>query len=147
MYAGRPTSRGWAFGLGLERLAMVLFQIPDIRLFWSQDPRFSSQFQAGRIQTFQPYSKYPACYKDVSFWLPPTGFHENDLFSDVRSVAGDLVENVVMQSEFVHPKTKKTSRCYRILYRSMDRTMTNEEIDRLQASLRDLMSKNGLELR
>jgi phenylalanyl-tRNA synthetase alpha chain len=26
---------GWAFGLGLERWAMKLFEIPDIRLFWS----------------------------------------------------------------------------------------------------------------
>lgn len=24
-------NKGWAFGLGLERLAMVLFDIPDIR--------------------------------------------------------------------------------------------------------------------
>lgn len=36
---------GWAFGLGLERLAMILFDIPDIRLFWSTDPRFLSQFE------------------------------------------------------------------------------------------------------
>lgn len=28
--------KGWAFGIGLERLAMVLFNIPDIRLFWSE---------------------------------------------------------------------------------------------------------------
>jgi phenylalanyl-tRNA synthetase alpha chain len=49
---------------------MVLFSIPDIRLFWSEDPRFLDQFSKGEITTFQPYSKYPPCYKDMSFWLP-----------------------------------------------------------------------------
>ena len=40
--ADRDVSRqcGWAFGLGLERWAMKLFEIDDIRLFWSKDPRF-----------------------------------------------------------------------------------------------------------
>jgi phenylalanyl-tRNA synthetase alpha chain len=36
------TQVGWAFGLGLERWAMKLFEIQDIRLFWSQDDRFLS---------------------------------------------------------------------------------------------------------
>lgn len=59
---------GWAFGLGLERIAMVLFDISDIRLFWSNDARFSDQFKHGKIKKFVPFSKYPACYKDISFW-------------------------------------------------------------------------------
>ena len=85
---------GWAFGLGLERLAMVLFAIPDIRLFWTDDERFTSQFQAGQIKKFQSYSKYPLCYKDVSFWLPDSGLHPNDVYELIRSEAGDLVERV-----------------------------------------------------
>jgi phenylalanyl-tRNA synthetase alpha chain len=72
---------------------MVLFSIPDIRLFWSSDPRFLSQFKAGVISTFKPYSRYPPCYKDFSFWTAP-GFHENDFCEVVRDVAGDLVEGV-----------------------------------------------------
>jgi len=74
---------------------MVLFSIPDIRLFWSTDPRFVSQFSPGKITTFRPYSKYPPCYKDVSFWTSVhEPLHENDFFDLVRDVAGDVVEDV-----------------------------------------------------
>lgn len=74
------TQAGWAFGLGLERLAMILYDIPDIRLFWSTDPRFTSQFRAGApFAKFIPYSKYPPCYKDVSFWIPEN-YHLNEVY-------------------------------------------------------------------
>ncbi len=37
-------AQGFAFGLGLERLAMIKYKIPDIRLFYSGDLRFINQF-------------------------------------------------------------------------------------------------------
>lgn len=35
---------GWAFGFGIERIAMIRYGIPDIRLFYENDLRFLSQF-------------------------------------------------------------------------------------------------------
>mmetsp|Transcript_23998 Transcript_23998/g.55981 ORF Transcript_23998/g.55981 Transcript_23998/m.55981 type:complete len:280 (+) Transcript_23998:162-1001(+) len=147
MMSSRGNEQGWAFGLGLERLAMVLFSIPDIRLFWSSDPRFHSQFESGEIVTFQPYSKYPPCLKDVSFWTPPS-FHPNDLNEVVRDVAGDLVEKVELIDSYVNPRTERLSNCFRVSYRSMDRSLTNNEIDKLQAEVRKtIVDRLGVELR
>ncbi|GFZ42507.1 Phenylalanine--tRNA ligase, mitochondrial [Saitozyma sp. JCM 24511] len=212
--AGVSHKSGWAFGLGLERIAMVLFSIPDIRLFWSTDPRFLSQFRDGEITTFKPYSRYPPCYKDMSFWVSakqqaavpvaasgggsgrgtesvgsrasagegesgdkggeeagvsaagglepsaittttttPVGgkdkaFHENDYCEIVREVAGDLVETVTLIDEFTHPKTGRQSKAYRINYRSMDRSLSNEEVNALHAQVQDrLVADMGIEIR
>ncbi len=35
---------GWAFGFGIERVAMIRYGIPDIRLFYENDVRFLRQF-------------------------------------------------------------------------------------------------------
>jgi len=131
-----PDRHGWAFGLGLERLAMVLFKIPDIRLFWTDDKRFHKQFKAGQLTPFKPYSKYPPVFKDISFWLPE-GFEPNDFFELGRGVAGDLMEKAELVDEFTNPKKGKTSHCYRITYRSMDRSLTDDEINALQETLRE----------
>ena len=122
---------GWAFGLGLERWAMKLFDINDIRLFWSEDDRFLKQFKEGNITKFKPYSKYPSCYKDLTFWITED-FNENNFMQVVRGVAGDLAETVELLDEFKHPKSGRTSMCFRVNYRHMDRNLTNEEVDKMQ---------------
>ena len=160
--AGVPDQLGWAFGVGLERVAMLLYSIPDIRLFWSKDERFLSQFTSmDQIDTYIPFSKHPACYKDVSFWLRSSSssagggiransqdFHENDFMEIVRDVGGDQVEDVKLTDEFVHPLTNRKSLCYRINYRSLERTLRNEEANQLQKEVeKRLVEKLGVELR
>lgn len=160
--AGVPDQLGWAFGVGLERVAMLLYSIPDIRLFWSKDERFLSQFTSmDQIATYVPFSKHPACYKDVSFWLrgssSGTGggskanarnFHENDIMEIVRNVGGDLVENVKLMDDFVHPVSGRKSLCYRIVYRSLERTLRNDEANELHRRVEEQLVDNlGVELR
>ena len=36
---------GFAFGMGIERITMLLYQIEDIRMFYENDVRFISQFK------------------------------------------------------------------------------------------------------
>ena len=130
---GLPNKKAWAFGLGLERLAMVMFDIPDIRLFWSTDKRFLNQFTAGEITKFQPFSKYEKCYKDVSFFVS-TKFNYNDFCSIARDEdPANLIEEIVLIDEF--KKQKQISQCYRITYRSMDSTLKNADINRIQKSI------------
>ncbi|XP_053874507.1 phenylalanine--tRNA ligase, mitochondrial isoform X4 [Malaclemys terrapin pileata] len=138
--AGAEEKIGWAFGLGLERLAMILYDIPDIRLFWSEDERFLKQFSVPHIDQkvhFQPLSKYPPVINDISFWLPSEKYSENDFYDLVRTIGGDLVEKVVLIDKFTHPKTKKVSHCYRITYRHLERTLTQLEVNRLHRAIEE----------
>lgn len=151
--AGAKNKVGWAFGLGLDRLAMLLFGIPDIRLLWSKDKRFIEQFQNLSLDSmlkenftqqsfqFKPFSRFSPCYKDVSFWVEP-GFSSNDLHEVVRSICSDLVEKVALIDTFTNNKTGQTSHCYRLTYRSMDRTFTNEEVNKIHFKLREEITQN-----
>lgn len=142
---GLDGEKGWAFGIGLDRLAMILFDIPDIRLLWSEDERFTNQFSEGEITKFKSFSRQPSCYKDVSFWLT-NKFSVNDFYEMVRTVGSDLVESVDRIDAFV--KGGRESHCYRINYRSVDRTLTNEEVDTIQERIRGQLAADfGVEIR
>ena len=122
---GKGDRKGWAFGMGLDRLAMILFNIPDIRLLWSTDVRFLGQFEGGNIVTFKPYPVVEAIECDVSFFIPANQVVDgkwsllNDFCEVVREVAGDAISEVKLLDQFVHP-TKGHSHTFRLTYQCLD---------------------------
>lgn len=136
---------GWAFGMGMERVAMALNGIPDIRLFWSEDPRFTNQFSApdedGNPIKFVPFSKYPPITRDISFYISEKReFQPNEFYELIREVSPDLVESVQLVDEYHDPKRSQTSLCFKIVYRAMDRTLTDDFVNELQMELRRRVS-------
>ena len=128
----------WAWGIGLERLVMLMFEVPDIRYLWSEHPRFLDQFASGEVVKFKPYSELPTLYKDISFWIPENKIvddnkekdekgepikrwlDENDFFEMAREKFGDWAEEIKMLDQFYHPKKNMTSRMYRTVFSPID---------------------------
>jgi phenylalanyl-tRNA synthetase alpha chain len=128
---------GWAFGFGIERLAIASMALPDIRLLWSEDERIKKQLVLGT--TYQEVSKYPPVTRDISFIVKKT-FTPNDYFDLVREVGGELIEEVSLLDSYENDAkfgSDHMSYAYRIIYRSIDRTLTSEEVDGLHASLEE----------
>jgi phenylalanyl-tRNA synthetase alpha chain len=126
---------GWAFGFGLERLAIISMELPDIRLLWSTDERVKKQLHMGT--KFVEVSKYPPVIRDISFIVPKT-FTPNDYFDLVRDIAGDLVEQVELIDQYENDAkfgADKKSYAYHVVYRSNDRTLTNDEVDVMHHAL------------
>jgi len=123
---------GWAFGFGLERLAIVSTELPDIRLLWSNDERVKRQLKLGN--KYQEVSKFPPITRDISF-IVAKDFVPNNYFDLIRDIGGDLVEEVTLLDKFENAEkfgADKISYTYRIVYRSTERTLETSEIEPLQ---------------
>lgn len=132
---------GWAFGFGLERLAILSMQLPDIRLLWSKDPRVTRQLKLGN--PYKEVSKYPPITRDISFVVDKT-FVPNNYFDLIRDIGGDLVEEVFLLDKYENPEKfgeGKTSYTYRIIYRSNERTLEAREIEPFQRKIEEETKK------
>ncbi len=139
---------GWAFGFGLERLAIISMNLPDIRLLWSEDERVKRQLRLGNI--YKDVSKYPPITRDISFVVPNT-FVPNNYFDLIRDIGGDLVEEVALMDKYSNAEkfgADRTSYTYHIVYRSTERTLTSKEVDDIQQKIyQQTASVFGAELR
>ena len=139
---------GWAFGFGLERLAIISMALPDIRLLWSQDERVKKQLKLGN--KFKEVSKFPPITRDISFVVDKS-FVPNNYFDLIRDLGGDLVEEVTLLDKYDNAEKfgpDKKSYTYRIIYRSNERTLQTSEIDPIQEKItKETVDQFGAEIR
>ena len=131
--AGAADKMSWSCGIGIDRLAMVLYDIPDIRLLHNKNAKFSCQFSS---MIFEPHcSSCPTFYREVAFKLPQNmdeKIFEYDFYELVRRAAESVVQTAELVDKF--PRNQRN----RITYKSWDKVMNNEEVDIHHAVLNEL---------
>lgn len=133
---------GYAGTFGLDRVAMIKMEIPDIRILWSTDERITSQFKDINSK-FKEVSKFPETTRDISFIINKD-VSLNNYYEIVRDYAENLIEEVKLLDEYENEEkfgANKKSYTFRIVYRSSERTLTNEEINEIQAKIRTKTEK------
>ena len=129
---------GWAFGFGLERLAMASMSLPDIRLLWSEDERVKKQLKLG--ETFKEVSKFPPVVRDISF-VVGADFVLNNYFDAIRDIGGETIEEVQLLDKYENKEKfgeGKVSYTFRITYRDLNKTLTNDEVNAMHAKVEEM---------
>lgn len=128
--------------LNLDLLAALLFSLPDWRLLWSHDPRFSKQFglHPSPGTPFRPFSLFPEHFSfDISFWTGPT-WEEKKFHAAVREASHGTVEQVKLIDRFSHPDLSQTSYCYRLIYHSHTHALSHTQALQFHKHLESLLS-------
>lgn len=114
---GLVNHKAWAFGIGVERIAMLLFDISDIRLFWSNNKIISND-----------YINYELVSKDLYI---NNVISYNDVCNMIRSI--DI--NSIIESVIPHKESNNIIN-YKINYRAVDKVLKKVEINKIHNKIK-----------
>ncbi|XP_031626381.1 probable phenylalanine--tRNA ligase, mitochondrial isoform X1 [Contarinia nasturtii] len=158
-------SAGWEIGIGLDRLAMILFNIFDIRLLWNSSPIFLNRFRPQKIseklqtkiesspnnatksvieKIVQPTSlhgskKKTKCEKHISFILPENqdleSFPSDQLCKYILQHTDNAAKKVDVYDTFYNSKLNTYVLNLKVEYQ-IGRHRTKDEINSIHNSAR-----------
>jgi len=96
------------------------------------------------ITTFKQYSQYPFILRDIATWLPDLQTPP-DAEKIIKSEGGEWLVRVNLFDQF--SKNDKTSCAFRLVFQSMDRTLTDEDVNAVIARITKALTKEGYIIR
>ncbi len=93
---------------------------------------------------YKSISPYPFVLRDIALWVPQEADQE-EVKKMIESEAGELLVRIDLFDTF--QKGEKTSLAYRLVFQSMDKTLTDEEINQIMIQISNKMAQQGFEIR
>ena len=123
--------------INLDRLASQYIGLPDERLLWSREENVMTQLRNWPTR-YEAISLYPMKFThDMSFWENGAdSFDEFIFFNIIRDVGGDVVSHVTLIDRYHCVDMDKYSRCYRLIFQSLDRVLSYDASWKIQSIIR-----------
>ena len=93
---------------------------------------------------YKKISPYPFVLRDIAVFVPQ-GVEEKDVASIIGKEAGELLVNKKLFDVFVKKftdGTSKTSFAFRLVFQSQEKTLSDEEINKIMEKVSKLMNTN-----
>jgi phenylalanyl-tRNA synthetase beta chain len=98
---------------------------------------------------YVPASPFPAVFRDISMLAPIEASHD-DVTAEIRALAAngflDSVKLFDVYSGKGIPEGRR-SMAFSLCYRAFDRTLNDEEVDKIHNSVRDALTQKGYNMR
>lgn len=97
------------------------------------------------LKVFKPWSVYPFMVRDIAVWVPQ-GTEPQRLVDIYKSFGTELlIKEPKLFDSFT--KNGKTSFAYRLVFQSNDKTLTDEEVNKIMLNITDKIKSLGFEVR
>ena len=125
-----------------EELALATSEpVPELPLI--QDDK-NYEPRSYRLGAYKPFSIYPFILRDIAVWVPV----ETESASVEGIIRGNAGELLVRLNQFDHfEKEGKVSLAFRLVFESMERTLTDEEANAVMTGISEALAKAGYEVR
>ncbi len=94
------------------------------------------------IPIFHPFSTYPTSDRDIAFFAP-LKFTVAEIQRSITHAGGELLDSVTLFDQYIGQGVPEGSRslAFRLVYRAIDRTLTDADINPVHQKVRDLLEE------
>ncbi|HQT82566.1 MAG TPA: phenylalanine--tRNA ligase subunit beta [Candidatus Paceibacterota bacterium] len=115
--------------------------VPGLSEIKDEPDYVPKQYELG---SYKPFSVYPFIVRDIALWVPG-GTESTGVEEMIRTNAGELLMRLDQFDRF--EKEGRISLAFRLVFQSVERTLTDEEVNGIMERVSEALKKAGFEVR